>query len=179
MQKLFITSANAAIDTVLELEPRMSEADNGELTLEFQKDGAGAKGDVRDIIIRRNNIEWEIGLSIKHNHDAVKHSRLSHKLDFGKEWFEIPCSEEYWNAVGPIFETLKDAKSNGVKWSDLDDKNEKVYIPLLQAFIDEVNRSYRKDKSMPRKMIEYLIGIEDYYKIVSKDSKRVTLIHTF
>ena len=179
MQKLFITSANAAIDTVLELEPRMSEADNGELTLEFQKDGAGAKGDVRDIIIRRNNIEWEIGLSIKHNHDAVKHSRLSHKLDFGKEWFEMPCSEEYWNAVGPIFETLKDAKSNGVKWSDLDDKNEKVYIPLLQAFIDEVNRSYRKDKSMPRKMIEYLIGIEDYYKIVSKDSKRVTLIHTF
>lgn len=179
MQKLFITSANAAIDTVLELEPRMSEVDNGELTLEFQKDGAGAKGDVRDIIIRRNNIEWEIGLSIKHNHDAVKHSRLSHKLDFGKEWFEIPCSEEYWNAVGPIFETLKDAKSNGVKWSDLDDKNEKVYIPLLQAFIDEVNRSYRKDKSMPRKMIEYLIGIEDYYKIVSKDSKRVTLIHTF
>lgn len=179
MQKLFITSANAAIDTVLELEPRMSEADNGELTLEFQKDGAGAKGDVRDIIIRRNNIEWEIGLSIKHNHDAVKHSRLSHKLDFGKEWFEIPCSEEYWNAVGPIFETLKDAKRNGVKWSDLDDKNEKVYIPLLQAFIDEVNRSYRKDKSMPRKMIEYLIGIEDYYKIVSKDSKRVTLIHTF
>lgn len=179
MQKLFITSANAAIDTVLELEPRMSEADNGELTLEFQKDGAGAKGDVRDIIIRRNNIEWEIGLSIKHNHDAVKHSRLSHKLNFGKEWFEIPCSEEYWNAVGPIFETLKDAKSNGVKWSDLDDKNEKVYIPLLQAFIDEVNRSYRKDKSMPRKMIEYLIGIEDYYKIVSKDSKRVTLIHTF
>ena len=179
MQKLFITSANAAIDTVLELEPRMTEADNGELTLEFQKDGAGAKGDVRDIIIRRNNIEWEIGLSIKHNHDAVKHSRLSHKLDFGKEWFEIPCSEEYWNAVGPIFETLKDAKSNGVKWSDLDDKNEKVYIPLLQAFIDEVNRSYRKDKSMPRKMIEYLIGIEDYYKIVSKDSKRVTLIHTF
>ena len=179
MQKLFITSANAAIDTVLELEPRMSEADNGELTLEFQKDGAGAKGDVRDIIIRRNNIEWEIGLSIKHNHDAVKHSRLSHKLDFGKEWFEIPCSEEYWNAVGPIFETLKDAKSNGVKWSDLDDKNEKVYIPLLHPFIDEVNRSYRKDKSMPRKMIEYLIGIEDYYKIVSKDSKRVTLIHTF
>lgn len=179
MQELFITSANAAIDTVLELEPRMSEADNGELTIEFQKDGAGAKGDVRDIIIRRNNIEWEIGLSIKHNHDAVKHSRLSHKLDFGKEWFEMPCSEDYWDAVGPIFETLKDAKRNGVKWSDLDDKNEKVYIPLLQAFIDEVNRSYRKDKSMPRKMIEYLIGIEDYYKIVSKDSKRVTLIHTF
>ena len=32
---------------------------------------------------------------------------------------------------------------------------------------------------MPRKMIEYLIGIEDYYKVVSRDSKRLTMIHTF
>jgi hypothetical protein len=45
--------------------------------------------------------------------------------------------------------------------------------------MDEVNRAYKVDKNMPRKMIEYLIGIEDYYKIVSRDSKRLTLIHTF
>lgn len=38
---------------------------------------------------------------------------------------------------------------------------------------------YEKDQTMPRKMIEYLIGIEDYYKVVSKDSKRLTMIHTF
>ena len=43
-----------------------------------------------------------------------------------------------------------------------------VVIPLLQAFIDEVNRANEKDNTMPRKMIEYLIGIEDYYKVVSK-----------
>ena len=54
-----------------------------------------------------------------------------------------------------------------------------MYIPLLQAFIDEVNRANKKDNTMPRKMIEYLIGIEDYYKVVSKDSKRLTMIHTF
>ena len=63
--------------------------------LEFQKDGQGVKCDVRDIVVKRKDIEWEVGLSIKHNHDAVKHSRLSHKLDFGKEWFEMPCSDEY------------------------------------------------------------------------------------
>lgn len=34
-------------------------------------------GDVRDIVIKRKDIEWEVGLSIKHNHDAVKHSRLA------------------------------------------------------------------------------------------------------
>ena len=179
MKDTFLTSASAAIDAVLELEPRMTEDDGEELILEFQQDGKGIEGDVRDIVIRRDNIDWEVGLSIKHNHDAVKHSRLSHKLDFGKEWFDMSCSDSYWNDVEPIFNMLKDEKEKKTKWSDIDDKNEKVYIPLLQAFIDEINRAYAIDKSMPRKMIEYLIGVEDYYKIVSKDSKRLTLIHTF
>lgn len=179
MQEIFMMSASAAIDTVLELEPRMSEIDNDELTLEFQKDGQGVKGDVRDIVIKRKDIKWEIGLSIKHNHDAVKHSRLSYKLDFGNEWFNMPCSDEYWDAVKPIFDTLKREKDNGTKWSEIKDKSQKIYIPLLQAFIDEINRANKKDNTMPRKMIEYLIGIEDYYKVVSKDEKRLTMIHTF
>lgn len=179
MQDTFMISAEAAISTVLELEPRMLEVDNDELTLEFQNDGQGVKGDVRDIVIKRNDIKWEVGLSIKHNHDAVKHSRLSHKLDFGNEWFDMPCSDEYWNAVAPIFERLKQEKENGTKWSEIEDKSQKVYIPLLQAFIDEIVRANRKDNTMPRKMIEYLIGIKDYYKIVSKDGKRLTMIHTF
>lgn len=179
MQEIFMTSAGAAIDMVLELEPRMAEVDSDELTLEFQKDGQGVKGDVRDIVIKRKNIEWEIGLSIKHNHDAVKHSRLSHKLDFGNEWFGMPCSDEYWEAVEPVFDLLKQEKNYGTKWSEIADKSQKVYIPLLQAFIDEINRANEKDQTMPRKMIEYLIGIEDYYKVVSKDSKRLTMIHTF
>ena len=179
MQETFMISAEAAIDVVLELEPRMSETDSDELTLEFQKDGEGVKGDVRDIVIKRKDIEWEVGLSIKHNHDAVKHSRLSHKLDFGYEWFGMPCGEEYWNAVSPIFDILKEEKKNGTKWSEIDEKGQKIYIPLLQAFMDEVNRANKKDNSMPRKMIEYLIGIEDYYKVVSKDSKRITMIHSF
>ena len=179
MQEIFMTSAGAAIDMVLELEPRMAEVDSDELTLEFQKDDQGVKGDVRDIVIKRKNIEWEIGLSIKHNHDAVKHSRLSHKLDFGNEWFGMPCSDEYWEAVEPVFDLLKQEKKYGTKWSEIADKSQKVYIPLLQAFIDEINRANEKDQTMPRKMIEYLIGIEDYYKVVSKDSKRLTMIHTF
>ena len=61
----------------------------------------------------------------------------------------------------------------------VNEKDEVVYVPLLQAFMDEVNRAYKGDKNMPRKMIEYLIGIEDYYKVVSRDSKRLTMIHTF
>ena len=179
MQNTLLTSAGAAIETVFELEPRLTENSNDELTLEFQKDGAGIKGDVRDIVISRDGIQWEIGLSIKHNHDAVKHSRLSHKLDFGKEWFDIPCSKEYWNTVNPIFDMLKIEKNKGTRWSEINKKEESVYIPLLNAFMSEINTAYKKDNSMPKKMIEYLIGVKDYYKIVSRDNKKLTLIHTF
>ena len=178
-QEIYKISVLATIKTVFELEPRMLELENDELTLEFQKDGSGIKGDVRDIVIRRKNLDWEIGLSIKHNHNAVKHSRLSHKLDFCSEWFGKACSDDYWNEVTPIFDRLKALKSKSVRWSDIDNKEESVYTPLLQAFINEIIKSYRADKNIPRKMIEYLIGIKDYYKIVSHDDKQLTLIHTF
>lgn len=179
IQETFITSASAAIDTILELEPRISEIENDELALEFQKDKQGIKGDVRDIIVKRKNIEWEIGLSIKHNHEAVKHSRLSDKIDFGDEWFDMPCSYEYWHTVKPIFNSLREKKALGLKWSEINHKSQEVYIPILNAFIAEVKRANKKDNAISRKMIEYLIGVKDYYKIVSKDNKRLTIIHTF
>ena len=178
-QEDFMRSAAAAVETLLGLEPRMTEAAPDTLTLEFQKDGQGIEGDVRDIVIKRDAIGWETGLSIKHNHDAVKHSRLSHKLDFGNEWFDIPCSDAYWDAVEPIFDALKQEKERGTKWSEVADKGQKVYIPLLQAFMDEVNRANEKDHTMPRRMIENLIGVKDYYKIVSRDSGSLTTIHAF
>lgn len=109
-QEIYRKSVLATLKTVFELEPRIYELENDELSLEFQKDGLGIKGDVRDIVIKRKNLDWEIGLSIKHNHDAVKHSRLSHKIDFGKEWFDKTCSDDYWNEVTPIFNLLKELK---------------------------------------------------------------------
>ena len=76
-QKTFHTSAKAMIPSIFECEPMMIEASNDELELFIQKDEEGKKGDVRDIIVERKDIVWEIGLSIKHNHLAVKHSRFT------------------------------------------------------------------------------------------------------
>ena len=70
-------SARAMIPAIFDCEPMMIEASNDELELFIQKDEEGKKGDVRDIIIVRSNVQWEIGLSVKHNHFAVKHNRLS------------------------------------------------------------------------------------------------------
>lgn len=178
-QKLYTTSANAAANTIVELEPMMDENSVDTLLLEFQKDEAGENGDVRDIVIHRDDIDWEIGLSIKHNHDAVKHSRLSHVLDFGKEWYGVPCSHDYWNDINQVFELLKCEKDRVTAWADLDKKEETVYVPLLQAFLNEVTRAYRENPNIVVKMFEYLVGVKDYHKIVSHDSKKMTLIHTF
>lgn len=157
----------------------MIENDDDILILKSIKDKEGIAGDVRDIVIRRDNINWEIGLSIKHNHEAVKHSRLSPSIDFGKEWYNIPCSNNYWPKILPIFERLKTEKSKGTKWSQLQDKQDSIYLPLLQSFMDEVQRAYAIDHSMARRMVEYLIGVKDFYKIISLDNKYLTLIRMF
>lgn len=179
MQGIFETSAKAAVNTIFELEPRIVEECDDTLLLEFQKDEAGELGDVRDIVIKRDSIKWEVGLSIKHNHEAIKHSRLSHKLDFANEWFGIPCSDRYWTDVKPIFDRLKDLKSKKIRWSDLESKDTSVYVPILNAFKDEVQRANANNPTVPRKMIEYLIGTNDYYKAVSHDDERLTIISTF
>ena len=179
MQNVLIESARSAVDCIVELEPLVEDSAKDTVLLEFQQDGAGISGDVRDIVLKRSGINWEVGLSIKHNHDAVKHSRLSHRLDFGAEWFGVPCSEQYWADVKPLFDFLKEEKAKKTKWPEIGDKDKVVYIPLLQAFMDEVNRAYQKDPDIPRKMVEYLIGVNDYYKIVSRDAKRLTTVGTF
>lgn len=178
IKDIYKTSASAAVETILELEPKLTEGKDN-LVLRFQKDESGIKGDVRDIVVDRESDNWEIGLSLKHNHEAIKHSRLSKKLDFGKEWFNLSCSDEYWRDIKPIFDNLTEKKAKKIKWSEIEDKENNVYVPLLNAFIKEIKNASTKDSGVPRKMVEYLIGINDYYKIVSQDSKRLTLIHTF
>lgn len=179
LQVVMEESALAAVETLFELEPLIVEDGDDELVLKIQQDSRGEEGDVRDILMVRRNIEWEIGLSLKHNHFAVKHSRLSRSLDFGDKWFGVPCSKKYWEDIKPIFDYLVEEKFKGTNWSELPAKEVDVYIPLLTAFMNEVRRSNENDNSIPRKMVEYLLGEFDFYKVVGIDNKRVTQIQTF
>ncbi|MBQ3182772.1 MAG: HaeIII family restriction endonuclease [Clostridia bacterium] len=172
-------SSKAAVATLFDMEPLIIENDRDCLELFIQPDTKGVVGDVRDIIILRKEIMWEIGLSIKHNHFAVKHSRLGKQLDFGEKWFEVPCSNEYWNEIKPIFEYLEQEIADGKKWSELSDKDNDVYIPLLNAFIEEIKRSDSTHENVPQKMVEYLLGQFDFYKVISVDNKLVTQIQTY
>jgi hypothetical protein len=180
LQRTFETSAMAGILSIFELEPLILEDGNDTLDLLIQPDDKGKSGDVRDVLIIRRGIEWEIGLSIKHNHFAVKHSRLAKSLDFGDKWFGVKCSKQYWDDVEPIFSYLEKEKAKGSKWRDLPSKEDDVYVPLLTAFLGELKRSNEAHGTViPRKMVEYLLGEFDFYKVIGIDSKRITQIQAF
>lgn len=179
LQTLLKESASAAVATIFDMEPMILEPTYDVLSLKIQTDNEGKEGDVRDILITRKDIAWEIGLSIKHNHFAVKHSRLAKNLDFGEKWFNIPCSKQYWDEIKPIFDYLAEQKNQKRDWKDLPSKSADVYVPLLNAFKDEIGRSYLLDNTVPKKMVEYLLGAFDFYKIISIDSKRLTQIQTY
>lgn len=178
-QNIMRQSANAAVATIFDMEPMILEKGDDVVQLKIQNDNKGKEGDVRDIVISRHDKQWEIGLSIKHNHFAVKHSRLAKSLDFGKKWFGIPCSITYWNEIKPIFEYLEIQKNAKLNWGDLPSKADTIYVPILQAFVDEINRNKDIDITFPRKMVEYLLGEFDFYKVISVDNKRFTQIQTF
>lgn len=179
LKSILKQSAVAAVSTIFDMEPMIVENCDDILSLKIQTDNEGKEGDVRDIVIARKDVKWEIGLSLKHNHFAVKHSRLAKGLDFGNKWFGIPCSENYWNDIKPIFDYLSGQKSKDKKWSELPSKDTVVYVPLLQAFMNELNRSNEMDASVPKKMVEYLLGEFDFYKVISIDAKRITRIQSY
>ncbi|MBE7064591.1 MAG: HaeIII family restriction endonuclease [Ruminococcaceae bacterium] len=172
-------SAKAAVATLFDMEPLILEDDGNYLELFIQPDTKGELGDVRDIIILRRDIRWEIGLSIKHNHFAVKHSRLGGQLDFGERWFGIPCSKQYWEDIAPVFKYLGEEKKNNKKWSGLPAKEADVYVPLLKAFVAEITRANTVHNDVPQKMVEYLLGEFDFYKVISIDNEKVTQIQAY
>ncbi len=171
--------SSSAVNFLIDIEPRLSYSLNKEdiLQLEIVSDSYGQKGDVRDVLAIRLLQKWEIGVSAKNNHRAVKHSRLSQTINFGKEWLGIPCSEEYFKEIEPIFTLLKNKRSENSKalWSEIDNMHEVIYKPILNAFRNELMRLGSANGSIvSQKLVEYLIGNKDFYKII-KSKKGVEI----
>lgn len=178
-QNIYTLSARAGTVPVFEMEPRLTENTTDELTLFIQKDERGEDGDVRDIVIIRSSIQWEIGLSLKHNHFAVKHSRLSPSIDFGEKWLGYPCSQTYKDDIKPVFDFLTEAHNKRMKFSELPDKANDIYVPILKAFMKELQHLNTAHDDVASKLVEYLLGKFDFYKIISIDKKRVTNVQGF
>ncbi len=178
-QDTFRITASAAINFLIDIEPRLSNGINKDdiLALELVSDQVGQTGDVRDVLIIRSLQKWEIGISAKNNHRAVKHSRLSQKIDFGEKWLDIPCAKSYFKEIKPIFDMLTEmrVKDKSTKWTSIENMHQVVYIPILDAFRKEL---LRLDKENPNivaeNLVQYLIGNKDFYKVI-KGKKKVEI----
>lgn len=181
-QELYDLSARASIPTMIKLEPGfLSQAsDDDVLYIRLASDQEGVSGDVRDVIFYRPKVGWQLGFSAKNNNDAVKHSRLSMSIDFGDKWMGYKVSEEYWKKVKPIFDTLNQYRSKNLTWADLGMfKYDEVYIPLLNAFMDELKNLDSKYSSVPQKLVQYLVGEYPFYKIIKEDLENVIIVKSF
>jgi HaeIII restriction endonuclease len=176
-QSHYTLVASFAVNFLLDIEPRLSNgiSDKDILQFEIVSDKEGQTGDVRDVLAIRSLQKWEIGISAKNNHRAVKHSRLSNDIDFGQKWLGFPCSAEYFKEVKPIFDNLaklRTASKATQKWDTLGDYHTSVYVPILDAFKKEL---LRLDKENPgvvaEHLIEYLIGNQDFYKVIKGSNK--------
>jgi hypothetical protein len=176
----YLLAANCAIKHIIALEPKLLYAvnDNDVLDILIQKDNKGQKGDVRDILTVRSKNQWEIGFSAKTNHEAVKHSRLSNTIDFGKKWLNVPNSPEYFNDIRSTFEHLKELQKMKIEWkhlyneTEMDKKATDIYLPIMSAFKEELEKLYHYNKEIiPSNLLKYLIGRQDFYKIINKKNK--------
>ena len=170
-------NASFSVNFLIDIEPRLSHgiSDKDILQLEIASDKMGQKGDVRDVLFIRSVQKWEIGISAKNNHRALKHSRLSGRLDFGKEWVGTPCSKVYFDEISPIFKNLKALRSTdkNIKWDDVfSDKLNEIYIPILESFRKEMLLLQNKDKNeFASKLVSYLVGRNDFYKLIKSKNK--------
>lgn len=181
-KKRFDDSALATVITMTKIEPGLTHPNKkGDvLRISLNADSNGEKGDVRDVIFQRESPKWEMGFSAKNNNDAVKHSRLSSVLDFGDSWVGVPCSPNYWKEIKPIFNYLEVQKKKNASWSNLgNDKIERVYKPLLNAFRKELLYINENNDNIPQKLIQYLIGRYPFYKIIKEDSSNLVIVKAF
>ena len=176
-----LKSATAGIKAIMDMEPCITEDGKDLLTISLQADDVAKTGDIRDVIIIRRSINWEIGISVKHNHAALKHSRLSPLIDFGKVWLNIPCSKTYFEDIKPIFDYLLELKDKKESWENIKNKDKIIYVPILKAFMKEFTNLYEKNKNdVVSKIIKYFLGSNDndYYKLIHFN-KHVTRVQPF
>lgn len=176
-------AAETAVRMIAGLEPCLLNGD-GTIILRIAADVAamGVDGDVRDVLCIRSHMQngsWEIGLSCKHNHEALRHPRITAGKDFGSDWVGIPCSADFMREISPVIDTLIEKGDRGVLWNTIPDKLELYYVPILRAYKEEIKRMCAAHSDVPARLVSYFFGANDFYKIIMKERASTTTVEGF
>lgn len=178
-------AAATAANLIIPLEPKLLYG-KGKLSLSIAADSLaiGLYGDVRDVFCSRMEEKepfpyWKIGISCKHNHEALRHPRITEGKDFGKDWLGIYCSREFMDEITPVIDTLVAYGSNRVKWSSIQNKYDGYYVPILNAYLKEIKRLCDEREGVPEKLLSYFFGAYDFYKVIMRSASETTTIECF
>ena len=176
-------AAETAVSLLVPLEPKLMYG-SGTLLLKIAADAAaiGVDGDVRDVLCVRSEEGadgWTIGMSCKHNHEALRHPRITEKKDFGADWIGIHCSRAFMEEITPVTDSLISYGENKVLWRNGDRKWDRDYVPILSAYMKEIQCLCSAYENVPEKLLSYFFGANDFYKIIMKTSARTTTIEGF
>lgn len=197
MKNPYNRAARVAASYLYKAEPILQNPKGLYGVLRALPDSAGVHGDVRDIGFTiysdSEHIEkvGEIGISCKNNHEAVKHPRITEKLDFAFDWTgKYHCSDRFITEMKRIQTMIEDYASRFKRWSEVDEKKETVYYPIMKLFVEEIERlgkieagatDHRKEeaKEFARLLFEYMFGNYDFYKIIKDTKTESTKIYPY
>lgn len=177
-------AADLAVSHINQLESLESVGIADEI--EIAEDSRGQIGDVRDVVL--TTVKGQIGISCKNNHDAFKHSRLSQKIDFVKKWelSSAGCTDIYWSDIHQVFielDGIRTESGGGATWKNLPNVHTNIYQPLMQAFSNEILRQSKissiASKDLCEGMVRYLIGNQDFYKVIRRSTKKIVEVQGF
>lgn len=184
----FVVASKATFNTLVKIEPGLTspQNENDVLQIRLASDAEGQKGDVRDIIFSRPLSKWEIGISAKNNNEDAKHSRLGPRKnnpneDWGRNWFGIESTDEFWEEFNPVLKRIEVYQSNGItKWDEIKEKKEdEIYKPALNAFKHEIERQKENNKNLPNALTSYIIGKKPFYKVIKDDNNNLVIVKAF
>lgn len=191
-QSKYDMAANAPISFLLDCEPNLNDADDPSiLTIGLQSDSEGEGGDVRDVLLCRTNskksiVDWECGISCKHNHDATKHPRINFRPKakdlFKTSWApSFSMSQEYFDACQQVYDLCKEYIAQGKKWSEVFTEETIaacVYNPINIGLIKSLEL-LKINKQFVNEFFTYCMGTKDFYKIIMQDRDKLTRVTVF
>lgn len=182
-QAKYNMAAAAAAKAIFPLEPQLRYGKGLlELSINIDRAAQGIEGDVRDIMIIRclnSDEKWEMGLSCKHNHEALKHPRITERDDFGSNWIGVPCSSDFQDQMKVVIQEITTYQKEGALWRDIDNKQEKFYLPIIKAYRNEILKMCTNDKKVAEKLLSYFFGSKDFYKVIMLEKEKITKIEAF
>ncbi len=189
-QKAYLKAADSAMGFIFSCEPHLHDGKIAdELKLSLQGDAKGQSGDVRDMLFmrwyKRGKVEkrWECGISCKHNHDAIKHPRVSLSVtnaDFLNNWTGglFNCSQTYIDVIKKldlIVTPLVDSKAD---WKSLGTEKHEIYESVTTAVANEI-RNKKDNKDFVIALFNFLLGTNDFYKVIAYETERLTQVSIF